>query len=98
MAGALFGFDCLWPWWLGSSAAMRRHVDCRGTQHPMQSCKANLFRNGKDKLFSSTARSPVMAVVMRLWEERSVCKGRESRLPTLDMRIQDQLRCWHLNP
>jgi len=70
MAGALFGFDCLWSWWLGSSAAMRRHVDCRGTQHPMQSCKANLFRNGKDKLFSSTARSPVMAVVMRLWEER----------------------------
>jgi hypothetical protein len=74
---------------------MRRHVDCRGTQHPMQSCKANLFRNSKDELFSSQARSPVKALEMQFWEGRrgeerrclqggeEVCKGRESRLSTL---------------
>jgi hypothetical protein len=50
--------------------------DCRGTQHPMQSCKANLFRNRKDELFSSQARSPVMALVMQLWEWR---RGEERR-------------------
>jgi hypothetical protein len=53
-----------------------------------------------------------MALVMQLWEERRgedlfarrrgiVCKEGESldsRLSTLDMQIQDQLRCQHLNP